>query len=137
MWNCYIEFSFTAIIEAHATLESDNLDEAETQIVDRMAEDLCASTTSIEQANRFIAALQFKVIAVKRGDSIVLYISCCKEEELNFLCEIVENKQINEILEQLFNSLLVNKMTVKVILVKLLEHNVAKARESYARKYFY
>lgn len=122
------------IVPVHATLESVNLDETETRIVSEMTSVLCRSTTSVEQVQRLLAALQLQVIAVKRGQSVVLYVRCCTGEELSRLCKIIDNLELKAIVDKLF-SVLLPKLVIKVITVTIFEQDLAKAKETFARKY--
>lgn len=127
-------FFLSVIVPVHATLESDNLDETETRIVNEMTYVLCRSTTSVEQVHRLLAALQLQVIAVKRGESVVLYVRCCKEKELSRLCRIVDNLEMKAITDKLF-SILLPKLVIKVTSVTIFEQDLVKAKEMFARKY--
>lgn len=127
------EFFLTAIVPVHAKLESDNLDAVETQIVSELADLFCQRTASVEQASRMLAALQLKVIAAKRGQSIVLYTSCCKDEELDHLRKLVDSLEMKGVLERLFN-LFFNKVTIKVLSVTIHERDITKATKAFERK---
>lgn len=126
------EFYLAAVVPVHAALDGGNLNEAEIQIVDEMTDFLRQKTTSVEQANRLIAGLQLNIIAVKRGESIVLFIGCSKEKDLNHLCKVVADLEMKETLEALFK-LLLPKLTTKVVAVKIFERDIARATESFAR----
>lgn len=119
-----------AIVPVHATLQGNNLDEAETQIVNEVTELLRQRTNSMEQAIRLIAEVQLNIMAVRRGESIVLYIGCCTKEDLNYLRKVVDYMEIKETLERLFN-LFVPKLGIKIriLLVKISENDLAKAME--------
>lgn len=119
-----------AIVPVHATLQGNNLDEAETQIVNEVTNFLRQRTNSMEQAIRLIAEVQLNIMAVRRGESIVLYIGCCTKEDLNYLRKVVDYMEIKETLERLFN-LFVPKLGIKVriLLVKISENDLAKAME--------
>lgn len=124
----------TAVVPAHATLESENLNDAETELVAKMHDLLHSNTTTMEQENRVLAALELKVIAVRRGESIILYIRCCKEKELTYLCKVVNNMRMKETLGTLFN-LLLEKRRISVLVVKIFETDLAKAKSTFARKF--
>lgn len=118
------------IVPVHAMLECENLDDIETQIVNKMtqgANDLMTDASS-EQRHRLIAALYLNVIAFRRGKGIVIYTSCSKEEEFVHLCEIIDNLEMRNILQQLFN-LLVSNVKIKVVLVDVLSKDIAKAKQ--------
>lgn len=126
---------FAVIVPVHATLESDqsdNLDEVEAQVVKEMTAMLCRNTSSTEQANRLLAALQLQVIAAKRGESVVLYIRCYKENEFEHLCEVVDKQTIRKILERIFNRFF-EKQVIKISNVAIYERDLRRAKESFAR----
>lgn len=109
----------------HATVENDNLDETEEQIVDEMANLL--TNMSPEQANRLLTAAQLKIIAVNRGRSIVLYICCSNEDELIRLCKMIDNSEMKKFLEQLFN-LIIRDTWIKIQTVKIFERDLANTK---------
>lgn len=98
-------------------MESDNLDETETQIVDEMTNLLTQRNVSTEQAYRLLTATQLKIIAVNRGQSIVLYVCCSKKDEL---VKMIDNSRMKNLLQKLF-CLLVPNSKLKVLSVKILE----------------
>lgn len=123
----------TAIVPVHVKLESDNLDEAEAEIVKELTDILRRKTTATEQVERILAKLKVNIIAVKRGGSIVLYTGCCKKEELDHLCQVVENVEAQKTLEELFVSC-VPKQTIRVCGVKVSEADLEKAKKTFDRK---
>lgn len=114
-------------------MEAGNLDETETQLVTKLHDLLCSNTTTTEEKNRVLAALNLKAIGVRHGESIVLYIKCCTEEEFNHLCKVVDYMEMKETLQKLF-SLLIPSLKTKVVAVKIFERDIAKAKESFTRK---
>lgn len=122
-----------AIVRIHATLESENLTEAETQIVNEMTNLLFQRSTSLEQANRLLSAMQLNVLAVKRGQSIVLYIACIREEEFVYLYQIIDNLEMKRILQQLFN-LLVENFKIKVLMVKIHDRDITSAKQLFQKE---
>lgn len=124
-----MKFVSVAIVRVHATLECDSLDETETQIVNEMTELLLQRNVSAEQANRLLAAAQLNIMAAKRGQSIVLYVCCCREDQLTRLCQLIDSLEMTKVLEQLF-ALFVHNMKIKVISVKIYDSDLTKAKQS-------
>lgn len=115
----------------HATVETDNLNETEEQIVDEMANLL--TNMSPEQANRLLTATQLKIIAVKRGRSIVLYICCNNEDEFNRLCKMIDDSEMKKLLDQLFN-LIIRNTWIKIQSVKIFERDLANTKQLFKSK---
>lgn|SRR6218665_887594 len=124
--------SFLAIVQAHANLDTDRLDEAETQIV-RDLTNLVLQAPENRQS-LLLQELQIKVLAVKRGSSIVLYIFCETMKELMYLCEVIDTKELKDKLENLFNTLL-HDMTTRVTQLYISETEKNKAKKFFERKF--
>lgn len=123
---------FLAIVQAHANLDTDRLDEAETQIV-RDLTNLVLQAPENRQS-LLLQELQIKVLAVKRGSSIVLYIFCETMKELMYLCEVIDTKELKDKLENLFNTLL-HDMTTRVTQLYISETEKNKAKKFFERKF--
>lgn len=87
----------------------------------------------MEQANRLLSAMRLNVVGVKRGQSIVLYVSCIREEEFVHLCQIVDNLEVTRILQQLFN-LLVKNFKIKILMVKIHNKDITSAKQLFQSK---
>lgn len=84
---------------------------------------------SAEQATRLLsAAMQLKIIALKRGQSIVLFICCSEEDELNRLCKMLDNLEMKKLLEQLFN-LFSRSSRIRVAAVKIFERDLENTKQ--------
>lgn len=84
--------------------------------------------------DRLLARLRPMIIAVKKGKSILLLVSCCKVQEFRHLCTMVDNGEMKKMLEQLFNLLLQNFQT-KVLLVTIYKHDRENAEKLLERKH--
>lgn len=84
-----------------------------------MTKFLVQENISLKQANRLWDATQLNIFATRRGQSIVFYSWCRKEDELDRLCKIIDDLEIEVVLEQLFNFLIYN-IKIKVLSVKIL-----------------
>lgn len=143
-FNCLFKFNFKtqrdfrfqnacfclALVRVHTTLETDNLNETEAQIVKEVTNLLLQRKVSTEQANRVLSAAHLNIIAVNRGQSIVLYICCRKENEFNDLCKMIDNSELKNFLEELFVALTCN-INLKVLSVKIYESDINKARQMF------
>lgn len=123
---------FLAIVQAHANLDTDRLDEAETQIVKDLTNLVLQAPEN--RQSLLLQELQIKVLAVKRGSSIVLYIFCETMKELMYLCEVIDTKELKDKLENLFNTLL-HDMTTRVIQLYISETEINKAKKFFERKF--
>lgn len=120
-------------MRAHLTLECSNLDAVEESIVEEMTGLLVRKDVSKAQARRLLAATQLKIEAVKKGQSIILYVICVNEGELIRLCKIIDDMKTRDVLQQLFNYL-IPKANIKIISMTILERDIKKAMKSFESK---
>src|SRR6218665_543683 len=101
---------FIVVVRVHANLDGENVDEAENEIVTRMAKMLIEN--SIDQPSRIFTLVHQRVIAAKKGQSIVLYIHCKTIQELQELKDSLTSGQLKDSVELWFNSLLVGSQKI-------------------------
>ena len=70
---------------------------------------------STQEAGRILGLAMAKVIAAKKGQSIVLYTYCNAIEDLQTLHESLISGRLKDSVEIWFNSLLIRSRTTKVI----------------------
>ena len=101
-------------MRVHAHLEGplESVTSVEDELVSRIGNVI--SGMSIEERSRILGLAQFKFVASKRGQSVVLYIWCETEEELCRLYEFLISGRLKDSAEQLFNQLLTQTQNVAV-----------------------
>lgn len=117
--SCRILF-VAVIVRIHASLDETlaNVTEAEEEISSAFASTV--SGKSLEEINRILQLTQFKCIAAKRGQSIVLYAYCGTVEELQQLREMLANgRLLRDSVELLFNRLLTRSQKIAVTIVTI------------------
>lgn len=102
-------------MRVHANLDGENVSEAENEISTAMANMIL--DRSIEEANRIFQLAQLKVIAAKKGQSIVLYIYCMTIEDVQQLYQSLISASLKVSLELLFNRLLSRSLKIAVTTV--------------------
>lgn len=105
-----------------AKLDGENVTEAENEISTAIA-NMITNDRSTEEANRILELVNLKVIGVKTGQSILLYIYCKTIEELQRLHEMLNSGRLKDSVELCFNRLLnrSQKITVTTLTVSTQE----------------
>lgn len=118
-------------MRAHAHLGGplEDVTTAEEQISTAIAYVL--SGISIAGSNRILELAQLKVIAAKKGQSVVVYIWCETVEELFRLYELLTSGHLRECVEQLFNQLLTWSQKVAVKDVKMNDDEFKRIKECF------
>lgn len=85
-----------------------NISDTEEQISSKLSEIILAkiSDSSVEATRRILNQIGLKVIAVKKGNSVVLYVYCKVTEELNCMEQFITSGSINYVLNKIFVSCL-------------------------------
>lgn len=102
-------------MRVHANLDGGslaNVSDTEDELSSAMA--LMISGRSIEEISRILQLTHFKCIAVKRGQSVVVYAYCGTEEELEQLHEMWVSGSLRETVELMFNQLLIRSQIIAV-----------------------
>ena len=123
---------FVAVVQAHANLDADQLDETETQIVREVTSLMLQSSEN--RTSLLLQELQMRIIAARRGSSIVLYIYCETMKELMYLCEVINKNELKDKLENIFNTLL-HDMSTRVTDLYIVETEINKAKKFFERKF--
>lgn len=123
---------FVAVVQAHANLDADQLDEKEVQIV-RDVRNLLLQTSE-HRTNLLLQEVQISIMATRRGSSIVLYLYCETMKELMYLCEVINKKQLKDKIENIFNALL-HDTSMRVIDLYIWETEINKAKKFFERKF--
>ena len=76
--------------------------------------DLPDEADQIQAAGRILELAMVKVIAAKKGQSVVLYIYCKTIEDLQQLQKSLISGRLKDSVEMLFNSLLIRSQKTKV-----------------------
>ena len=110
---------FLVVARVHAHLDGpvQSMMPAEDEIVARIANVFSNTCKSFEESSRIWKRVKLKLIAAKKGHSIVLYIWCKTMEELLRLQDLLTIGHLKDTAEQLFNQLLTlsQKVTLKDI----------------------
>lgn len=121
------------IVRVRVILKNENLDETKKEISEKMTSLLTNQEMDTDdEAYGLLSALQLKIVGVKCGDSVALFVCCSMAEEFDQLCKFVDDIEMKDILEQLFN-LLLHDTNVEIHSVNILERDMMKARQSFQR----
>ena len=95
------------VVRVHANLgNSENADQTEDDIITRFTDIL--SGKSQDEVSRILEEIQVKVIAAKKGQSVILYFYCTKASDLTDLCEINWSGKLGRDIQRLFSQLFLN-----------------------------
>lgn len=121
-------------MRVHANLDESlaNVSDTEDELSSTMAS--MVSGKSIEEINRILQLTQFKCIAVKRGQSVVVYAYCGTAEELQQLQEMLVTGSLNESVQQLFNRLLNRSQKIAVTIVTIHPEEIEKGEKYFQGK---
>ena len=96
----------SVVVRVHAHLEGPLEDVTPTEDAISTTIAIALSGTSIEERSRIWERAQLKLIAAKKGQSVVLYVWCETVEELFHLHESLTSGHLKDSVELLFNHLL-------------------------------
>lgn len=105
---------FLVLARAHVHLDgpSETVTETEYEFIARLGSQ--PSGLSIEDSRRILERVHLNLIAVKKGQRIVLYIWCRQMKELLHLNDLLTNGLLKGSVEQLFNQFLTSPKTATV-----------------------
>ena len=97
---------FAVLVRVHANLEgaTGNVDELEDEIITEFRKVL--ENRPLDEAIQLLDHTKLRIIAVKKGHSIVIYIHCKSHDKLLQLGEFLRTKKLQEIVEKVFIELL-------------------------------
>lgn len=107
---------FLVVVDVHTQLDgpSEKVSKAEDEIATRLANELNDKSIPYSSLYKILELTRFKLIAVKTGRSIVLYIWCEMEKELLRLHDLLTTGRLKDIVGQFFNQLLAHSQKVAV-----------------------
>lgn|SRR6218665_1312084 len=120
---------FIAVVRAHVNLDGVNVNKTESELVTKITNLLIDS--SIDQRNRILELVNNKVIAVKPGQSIVLYIYCKTIEYLQELEESLTSRQLKDSVEVWFNDLLHRSDRIIVTTITVSDDEFQRMRKNF------
>ena len=102
------------MVRVHADLgNGSDADRTEDDIITRFTDIL--SGKSLDEASRILAEIELKVIAAKKGHSVVLYVYCRTATELIDLFESHLSGKLRNTVEQLFRQLLLGSSAAEYL----------------------
>src|SRR6218665_3721476 len=105
------------VVRVHANLEGvvGNLDEMEDDIISQLT--IVLGNRTPDEASRLMELAYQRIIAAKKGHSIVLYIHCMTQDELVQLIDLLKADGLKDIVERVFAELLSIEDSPRVTLV--------------------
>ena len=100
-------------MRVHAHLDGENVTETENEISTTIA-NMIINDRSTEDADRILELVTLKVIGAKTGQSVVLYIYCKTNEELQQLHESLTSGRLKDSVENWFSRLLNRSQKIAV-----------------------
>ncbi len=97
---------YAVAVRVHANLEGTvgNVDQLEEEIISRLTEVL--ENRPLEEATRLLEITQQRLIAARKGQSIVIYIHCMTNDELLQLIDLLKTDKLKGIIERVFIEML-------------------------------
>lgn len=122
------------VVRVHANLDESlaNVSDTEDELSSTMAS--MVSGKSIEEISRILQLTEFKCIAVKRGQSVVVYVYCGTAEELQQLQQMLVTGSLKDSAELLFNRLLNRSQKIAVTIVTIHPEEFEKGEKYFQGK---
>ena len=113
----------SVVVRVHANLGNNkDADHTEDDIITRFTDVL--SGKSLDEASHILKEIELKVIAAKKGHSVVLYVYCRTAKELTYLYEMYLSGDLRSIVEKLFSQLLFYSTTAEYMYAEVTAENL-------------